>query len=85
MLTSLGEFLETLQLPLNSMGTAMQLNLADFAADPQLGLSSSSTMSTVAFNVFAGPWIQYLGNMAVALGNFMVSLNTFLSAVADAL
>jgi hypothetical protein len=82
MLSALGALLGVINEPLNQMGTLMELNASSYVAATNLG---SVPMSTVAFNVFAGPWIYYLGNMSVALGNFMVSLNSFLIAVAGAL
>jgi len=82
MLTALGSFLQVLNLPLNQMGTLMQLNAATYAQATGL---DDVPMSTVAFNVFAGPWIYYLGNMAVAIGNLVVSLNTFLIQLKGAL
>jgi len=82
MLSALGALLGTINEPLNQMGTLMQLNAGSYTTATDM---AAYPMSTVAFNVFAGPWIYYLGNMSVALGNFMMSLNTFLSAVASAL
>jgi hypothetical protein len=35
-------------------------------------------MSTVAFNIFAGPWIDQLGQLSVGLGTFLQSTVTFL-------
>jgi hypothetical protein len=83
MLVALGAFLQVLNLPLNAMGVGMMMNSAAYAAAMPGG--DAAPMSTVAFNVFAGPWIQYLGNLAVAAGNLMVSLNTFLINLANAL
>jgi len=76
MLQALGAFLQVLNSPLNAMGNGMMLN-SEFYMDAAPYMASQP-MSTVAFNIFAGPWIQYLGNLAVAAGNLMVSLNQFL-------
>jgi len=84
MLTDLGQFLNVLYLPLHSMGAGMMLNAGSYTAAMGTG-GDALPMSTVAFNVFAGPWIQYLGNMASALGDLMISLNTFLSNLAKSL
>jgi hypothetical protein len=63
------------------MGYGMTQNASAYAAGPL----ASQPMSTIGFNVFAGPWIASLGDMAMALGTFMLSLNTFLVNLASAL
>lgn len=82
MLSQLGALLSALNQPLNAMGNGMQLNASAYVTANNM---AAYPMSTVAFNVFAGPWIYYLGNMAVALGNFMIGVNNFLVAVGNAL
>jgi len=81
MLTDLGALLAALNAPLYNMGYGMTQNAATYAVGPL----ASQPMSTIAFNVFAGPWIASLGDLAMALGTFMLSLNTFLINLADAL
>jgi hypothetical protein len=73
MLAALANFLANIVVPLNTMGTVMQMNAESYA-----GLYGSQTMSSAAFNVFAGPWIQYLGGLAIGTGSFLTSLVNFL-------
>ena len=84
MLSALGEFLQVLNMPLTTMGLGMEMNAATYTA--AMGATGAAQpMSTVAFAVFAAPWIQYLGNMSVGLANFLIAVNTFLSAVSGLL
>jgi hypothetical protein len=82
MLTALGNFLGNIVVPLTAMGQAMQMNASTYAAQQGMG---GLTMSTVAFNIFAGPWIQYLGGLAIGAGNFLTSLVNFLQGIVDLL
>jgi len=81
MLTDLGALLAALNDPLYNMGYGMTQNAATYAAGPL----ASQPMSTIAFNVFAGPWIGSLGDLSMALGTFMLSLNQFLINLAASL
>ena len=78
MLAELGTLLGVLNQPLNAMGVSMATNLQNYAAAASAAGQGNLAMSTVAFNIFAGPWIQYLGQMSIAIGNFMIGLETFL-------
>jgi len=78
MLTALGTFLNTLVVPLTHMGTAMQMNLQAYEQAYGPGGYDGQAMSTVAFNIFAGPWIDQLGQLSVGLGTFLQSTVTFL-------
>ena len=79
MLTALGALLNTLATPLSQMGTLMQMNSAAYMSST--GMPAGSAMSSVAFNVFAGPWISNLGQMSVGLATFIPSLVTFLQGI----
>jgi hypothetical protein len=63
------------------MGYGLTQNASTYAVGPL----ASQPMSTIAFNVFAGPWIASLGDLAMALGTFMLSLNLFLTNLASSL
>jgi len=83
MLTDLGALLSALNAPLYSMGADMDMTLAGYSSTYPVLVDQK--MSTVAFNIFAGPWIASLGDLAMALGTFMLSLDTFLVNLASSL
>jgi len=81
MLAALGNLLGNVVLPLDAMGTTMQYNVATYSAGLVAQGQGGLTMSQVAFNVFAGPWIQYLGGLAIGAGDFLQSLVVFLQGL----
>ena len=78
MLTSLGQFLNALVIPLQQSGANVALN-ATAAAD-SLGTQSNSLMYTW-FIALGGPFIDKTGNILVATGNFVMATANFLIAL----
>lgn len=81
MITTLGTFLNTLIVPLNNMGGAMSMNLANYTAYPGNSYLLGANMSTIAFNIFAGPWIDQLGQMSIGLASFLQGTVKFLQGL----
>ena len=83
MLSALGTFLNTIIAPMNAMGGMLSLNMSTLSlAVPSL---AGANMSTVAFAVFASPWVEDLGSIVIGLGGFVSSLVGFLVALTDLL
>ena len=84
LLKEIAAWLHTWVVPLNSMGYQLSMNIDTYQSTYGATIGNQ-TMSTIAFNSSAGPWIASLGDFTCQLSVFVADWASFLKALGSLL